>query len=66
MKPYSELSQHDKEMLGRIDKIDNEMGYTFWPEIASLAEKLEDEERKAMWLKTCAHYNRLEEAYWER
>lgn len=61
---YKDLSQHDKKIVDKIHKL-NEIGYTFWPEIASLAEKLEDEERKASWLKTCAHYNRLEEAYWE-
>ena len=61
MKPYSELSEHDKRILARIESLD-ELGYQNWPEISHLADQLEDEDRKRMWHNTCRHYNHLEEA----
>lgn len=61
MKPYKDLSDHDKEILHKIERLD-EYGYTNWPEISHLADQLEDEERKQMWHRTCSHYNHLEEA----
>lgn len=60
--PYKDLSQHDKELLAKIEKIDNEMSFYGWPEIASLAKQLEDEYRRELWNNTCKHYNHMEEA----
>jgi len=62
MKPYNELSEHDKKLLKRIREIDDEWGWARWPEIAHLANQLEDEKKKQMWIDTCKHYNHLEEA----
>lgn len=62
MKPYNELSEHDKKLLKRIREIDDEWGWARWPEIAHLANQLEDEKKKLMWIDTCKHYNHLEEA----
>lgn len=61
-KPYNDLSQHDKELLAKIRKIDTEMSFYGWPEIASLAEQLEDEYQRELWNDTCKHYNHMEEA----
>jgi hypothetical protein len=58
---YKDLSQHDKEIVDKIHKLD-EIGYTQWPEISHLADKLEDEDTKDMWNRVCIHYNHLEEA----
>ncbi len=62
MEQNKELSQHDKELLNKIREIDDEWGWARWPEIAHLAEQLEDEEKKQMWKNTCKHYNHMEEA----
>lgn len=57
-----ELSQHDKELLKKIRQIDEDWGWSNWPEIAHLADQLEDEETKKRWLRICSHYNHMEEA----
>ena len=49
MKPFNELSQHDQELLKKIRRLDEDWGWSRWPEISSLADQLEDEERKAFW-----------------
>jgi len=59
---HNDLSQHDKELLAKIRKIDTEMSFYGWPEIASLAEQLEDEYQRELWNDTCKHYNHMEEA----
>lgn len=61
MKNYNELSDHDKQLLKKIEALD-QYGYIHWPEIAHLANQLEDEERKASWNRRCSHYNHMEEA----
>ena len=61
MRPYGELSIHDKEILEKIEHLDR-YGYTQWTEISYLANQLEDEEYKAAWNRRCAHYNHMEEA----
>lgn len=38
------------------------MSFYGWPEIASLAEQLEDEYQRELWNDTCKHYNHMEEA----
>lgn len=62
MKPYNQLSEHDRKLLKRIDTLDEEWGYLRWPDIVALAEQLEDEEHKAFWLRQGSHYNHMEEA----
>lgn len=57
-----ELSQHDKMLLKKIRQIDDEWGWVNWPAIAHLANQLEDEEQRKRWIKTCSHYNHMEEA----
>ena len=59
---WEDLSQHDKDLLGRINKIDEERGWHDWPAIASLADELENEYYKKFWIRQCSHYNHLEEA----
>ena len=61
MKKYSELSEHDRKLLDKIKRLD-EGGFACWTEISLLADNLEDEEHKALWKKTCSHYNHMEEA----
>lgn len=61
MTSYKDLSQHDKKLVDKIEKLD-EIGYTQWPEIHHLASQLEDEDTKKVWYRTCIHYNHLEEA----
>ena len=56
------LSKHDEELLYRIRQIDEEWGWARWPEISSLANQLENEEKKKMWNRICSHYNHMEEA----
>lgn len=62
MKPFNELSQHDQELLKKIRRLDEDWGWSRWPEISSLADQLEDEKRKAFWNRQCSHYNHMEEA----
>ena len=62
MKPTNQLSEHDQKLLKQIETIDRECGWSAWPTIASLASRLEDEERKSFWNRCCSHYNHMEEA----
>ena len=62
MKPYNQLSEHDRKLLDKIWKIDQEYGWSEWPTISLLANQLEDEEHKAFWNRNCTHYNHMEEA----
>lgn len=62
MKSRDQLSEHDQKLLDKIWKIDQEHGWSEWPTISHLANQLEDEEHKAFWNRTCAHYNHMEEA----
>ena len=60
---FNELSQQDRELLAKIEKIDREKSYFGWPEIAALADKLGNEYYKNFWKKVCSHYNHLEEGH---
>lgn len=62
MKPFSELSEHDKKLLRKINTLDEEWGWSRWPDIVALAEQLEDEEHRTFWLRQGSHYNHMEEA----
>lgn len=62
MEQEKKLSQHDIELLKKIRQIDEEWGWVNWPEIAHLADQLEDEEERKRWIRTCSHYNHIEEA----
>lgn len=59
---WKDLSQHDKDLLDRISRIDEDMGWCAWPTIASLADELENEYYKNFWIRQCSHYNHMEEA----
>lgn len=60
---YEDLSQHDKDLLKRIRKLDEEWGWTRWPEISHLAGQLENEYYRTLWNNTCKHYNHVEEGH---
>lgn len=55
------LSEHDKELVRQIEKLD-EYGYTRWPEIMHLASQLESKDEYERWNRVCIRYNHLEEA----
>ena len=52
----------DEELIKRMKALDDEWGYTRWPEIAALAEQLRDEEEKKKWNATCVRYSLYERA----
>ena len=61
MTNFDKLSEHDKELISRIRKLDD-YGYIKWPEISHLADQLEDSSWREYWNDVCKHYNHMEEA----
>ena len=55
-----ELSEHDKSLVKEMKALEIEWGWTRWPDIASKADKLEDEEEKAKWIRICKNYSLYE------
>ena len=60
---YEDLSQHDKDLLKKINRLDEEWSWARWPEISSLAGQLENEYYRNLWNNTCKHYNHIEEGH---
>lgn len=54
------LSEHDKELLKRIEQLDEH--WANWPLIIHLANQLEDRDEYEKWNRRCITYNHLEEA----
>lgn len=55
-----QLSEHDKELLKKIERLDEH--WSNWPEIIHLASQLEDRDEYEKWNSICKTYNHLEEA----
>ena len=47
------LSEHDKAIVAKIEQLQDQWGWTRWPDMSALAEDLEDEKEKARWGRVC-------------
>lgn len=55
-----QLSEHDKKLIEEIETIRREWGWVRWPDIAALAQELEDEDERKAWENTCKNYSLYE------